>query len=59
MFSGRCFQTIRTLSPYVSSICLRVGPTLAQYGHWKSENSTIVTGASAGPLAGAPSVSTL
>jgi hypothetical protein len=28
MSSGRCFQTIRTLSPYAFRICVRVGPTL-------------------------------
>ena len=31
---------------------LQRGPTLAQYGHWKSENSTIVTGAVGGALRG-------
>ena len=56
MSRGRCFQTIRTLSPYVFSICVRVGPTLEQNGHWKSENSAIVTGAPAGPRKGALAV---
>lgn len=56
MSSGKCFQTIRTLSPYAFSICLRVGPTLEQNGHWKPENSAIVTGAPAFPRNGEPSV---
>ena len=56
MSRGRCFQTIRTLSPYTLSICVRVGPTLEQNGHWKSENSAMVTGAPAGPRAGALAV---
>ena len=59
MSRGKCFQTTRTLSPYVLSTCVRVGPTLEQYGHWKSENSAIVTGAEAFPLEGAPSVLTV
>ena len=59
MSSGSCFQTMRTLSPYTFRICSRVGPTLPQNGHWKSENSTIVTGAPAGPCTGAPSVLTV
>ena len=41
--SGSFFQTKRTLSPYLSWICLSVGSTRLQYGHWKSENSTMVT----------------
>jgi len=56
MSSGRFFQTMRTLSPYVFSTSVRVGPTLEQCGHWKSENSAMVTGAEAFPREGAPSV---
>src|SRR5262249_42358690 len=43
---------MRTSLPYLSMISLRVGPTLEQKGHWKSENSTIVTLASLGPSMG-------
>ena len=43
---------MRILSLYVSSSFLSVGFTREQNGHWKSENSTTVTGAPAGPLAG-------
>ena len=52
-------KAIWTLSPYSFSICLRVGPTLAQKGHWKSENSTILTLAVWAPLMGDPLVLTL
>ena len=52
MFSGNWRKTIRTLSPYFALTWSRVGITREQNGHWKSENSTIVTGAVAGPLAG-------
>src|SRR5690348_5631550 len=34
-------------------ICLRVGSTRPQKGHWKSDHSTIVTGAFFGPRTGA------
>src|SRR6188472_2446201 len=51
--SGWLRKTIFTLSPYASSICLRVGTTREQNGHWKSDQSTIVTFAPAlPPLAG-------
>jgi hypothetical protein len=50
---------MRTLSPYVFWICSRVGPTLPQNGHWKSDISAIVTGAPAGPFIGAPSILTV
>jgi len=56
MSSGKFFQTMRTSSPYVFATCLRVGPTLAQYGHWKSEKSAMVTGADAFPREGAPAM---
>jgi len=50
--SGLSFQTTRTLSPYVFEISSSVGMTLLQNGHWKSDHSTIVTSAVAGPLDG-------
>ena len=49
--SGKSFQTIRILSPYVSRSCFSVGDTRWQNGHWKSENSTTVTGAFVAPSA--------
>ena len=52
-------KTICTCSPYSCSICVRVGPTLEQKGHWKSEDSTSLTFALSGPLAGEPEVFTL
>ena len=43
---GLFFQTMRTLSgPYAWRMCASVGSARAQNGHWKSANSTIVTGA--------------
>src|SRR5436190_18954731 len=50
--SGWFFHTMRILPLYSSSSCLRVGPTLEQKGHWKSENSITVIGAFFGPLLG-------
>ncbi len=54
--SGSLRQTRRTSSLYVSRICLSVGSTRAQYGHWKSDHSTMVTLAGAGgrPAGAAP-----
>src|ERR1700724_314000 len=52
MGSGNCRKTRRTLLPYFDTTCSRVGVMREQKGHWKSENSTIVTGALDGPLAG-------
>src|SRR6185312_5734182 len=49
---GWFFQTIRTSLPYVFVICPMVASTRAQYGHWKSDHSTMVTFACAGPFAG-------
>jgi hypothetical protein len=49
---------MRIFSPYSRSICLRVGVTRLQNGHWKSLNSTITSGASGLPLTGAPFVLT-
>jgi hypothetical protein len=49
-----CLKTICTRFPYSAWIFLRVGPTLAQKGHWKSDHSTMLTGAFAGPFVGAP-----
>ena len=43
--SGKLRNEMRTLPSYFSSICLIVGTTREQNGHWKSENSTICTGA--------------
>jgi hypothetical protein len=44
---------------YFSSICLTVGTTREQKGHWKSENSTMVIGAPCGPTLGPLPASTL
>ena len=55
--SGLCRKITRTLFPYSFSIWWSVGTTRLQNGHWKSENSTTVTFASAGPFA-APSSGT-
>ena len=44
--SGNWRKTTRTLSPYLAITCSMVGTTREQKGHWKSENSTMVTGAS-------------
>src|SRR5437879_6023491 len=52
-------KTRRTWPGYASSICLRTGVSRPQKGHWKSENSTTVTGASAAPREGCPSVVSL
>ena len=56
--SGNCLKTSRTWSPYSSFTRSRVGTTREQKGHSKSENSTIVTGAFAGPVDGSPLMST-
>src|ERR1700731_4022133 len=50
--SGWLRNATRTSLPYLSSISLRVGPTLEQKGHWKSENSRTVTFAYLGPCTG-------
>src|SRR3954466_5540304 len=50
---GLFFHAILTLPLYSSMICLSVGSTRLQNGHWKSENSTMVTGAVFGPRTGA------
>src|SRR4051812_35329567 len=50
---GWFFQAILTLPLYSSMICLSVGSTRLQKGHWKSEYSTIVTAAVLGPRTGA------
>src|SRR5258708_6874609 len=50
--SGYCRKTRRTLLPYFVTTCSRVGVMREQKGHWKSENSTMVTGAPDGPFAG-------
>src|SRR5260370_40100598 len=50
--SGWLRKATRTSLPYLSSISLRVGPTLEQKGHWKSENSKTVTLAYFGPFSG-------
>ena len=39
---GLWTKTILTSFGQVSRICLKVGPTFEQYGHWKSLDSTIV-----------------
>src|SRR5205823_12189763 len=57
--SGWFFQAIRTLPLYSSSICLSVGSTRPQNGHWKSDHSTMVTGAFFGPRTGAAPTSTV
>jgi len=46
------FQTMRTRSPYLSWSWSTVVSARRQNGHWKSENSTMVTGATAGPRMG-------
>ena len=48
--SGSCLNATRTSLPYSFMTCLTVGSTRPQNGHWKSENSTIVTLASFGAL---------
>src|ERR1700688_3119469 len=58
MGRGHWRKTRRTLLPYFDTTCSRVGVIREQKGHWKSENSTIVTGAPAGPLAGKPLAAT-
>ncbi len=50
--SGLCLKTNRTLPRYCSSSALSVGATRLQNGHSKSDDSTIVTSASAGPFTG-------
>ena len=53
MGSGLCLKASRTSFPYRDSICFSTGMARPQYGHWKSENSMIVTFASASPFTGA------
>jgi len=55
---GWFFQATFTLFPYCCSICLIVGSTRLQYGHWKSDHSTMVIGALFGPLTGAAPTAT-
>ena len=43
---------MRTLSPYFSRSCFGVAAPLAQKGHWKSDHTSTVTFASAGPGCG-------
>src|SRR5579871_184765 len=57
--SGWLRKATRTSLPYLSSICLRVGPTLEQKGHWKSENSKTVTLAYLGPFIGVQAASSI
>src|SRR5712691_2927396 len=51
--SGWFFQAIRIFPWYCSRSCCSVGSTRPQNGHWKSDHSTIVTGAFFGPSTGA------
>ena len=55
---GKSRWTTFTLSPYRASSSPIVAWTRLQNGQWKSWNSTIVTGAAAPPLNGAPSADT-
>ena len=48
----------RSLPGNASSSCFKVGPTRLQNGHSKSDDSTIVTSASAGPRSGVSSTGT-
>ena len=57
--SGNCRNTKCTLSPYFSFRSCTAVAAREQNGHWKSENSTIVTLAFAGPNAGAGAVGEL
>ena len=57
--SGWCFQAMRTLPGNASWTAWRLGSTRLQNGHWKSETTTIVTSASAGPRRGVSSTGTL
>src|SRR4051812_23719007 len=50
--SGWFFHTRRTLPAYSFITCASVGCARLQKGHWKSDHSTMVTGAVLGPLAG-------
>ena len=52
MGSGNSLYTNLTSFGYACSTCSISGVTRAQNGHWKSENSIMTTGASAGPLTG-------
>ena len=56
--SGWCFQPKRTLPGKASAMAWSVGSTRLQKGHWKSEATTIVTRASAGPRSGVSSTGT-
>src|SRR5260370_15197101 len=56
---GSLRHTTFTSSLYVSRICLRVGSTRLQKGHWKSDHSTMVTLACLPPMAGPSPGSTL
>ena len=51
--SGWFFQATRILPLYSSRSCCSVGSTRPQNGHWKSDHSTMVTGAFLGPRTGA------
>ena len=50
--SGKCLKTTRSLPEYFSCSALRIGSARAQNGHWKSEYTTSVSGASFGPSTG-------
>src|SRR3954449_10608069 len=54
--SGKCLNTSLTSLGYIFRIASALPTAIEQYGHWKSENSTSVTLALAGPLEGAPFV---
>ena len=50
--SGWCFHTTRICPGNACSSCASEGSTRVQNGHWKSEKSTTVSFASAGPRDG-------
>src|SRR5260370_30384676 len=56
--SGWFFQAMRTLPLYSLSICLSVGSTRLQKGHWKSDHSTMVIFGDFAPITGALPTST-
>src|SRR5262249_21304278 len=52
--AGVSFHTKRILSGYFSNSLWRTRSACFVYGHWKSPNSTMVTGAFPGPREGDP-----
>src|SRR5438128_12146686 len=57
--SGWFFHTRRTFPGYWSITCFSVDCARPQYGHWKSDHSTMVTGGVFAPVHGPSPASTL